>query len=185
MHMFKSIFASCVVSLLILVPVAHAAECSMRPATLTGYFTPIASDYVTRPGDIISLDFLKLFVIQWMGITERWGVIGLWDSDGDGRVNLQINLPCPLDAQGQCLVAYDDNQPEVPGTAASNTLAPGTLLRVGGSSGPLYKITDTIGVTQGHDESLLVDIYYGEGEQAHNVAKENVHLNGAGKVCVY
>jgi len=183
--MSKYIFTSVVVGIVMLSPVAQAAECSMRPATLTGYFTPIASEYITRPGDIISLDFLKLFVIQWMGITERWGVIGLWDSDGDGKVNLQINLPCPLDAQGDCLVAYDDAEPDQPGTAASNYLEPGTLLRLGGATGDLYKITDTIGVTQGHDETLLIDLYMGEGETALQKARDVNQIDGAGRVCVY
>lgn len=163
----------------------QANSCEIRPATLTGYFTPIDTDYVKAAGDILPFDFLRLFVVQWMGITERFGVIGLWDSDGDGKVNVHINLPCPLDAHGECLVAYDPNFPDRPGTAASNTLAPGTLLRVGGPTGNLYKITDTIGVTNGHDESLLIDIYFGEGNSAHEAAKDVVRLNGTGEVCVY
>jgi|GEM_PF-4901164 len=166
-------------------PVALAASCSMQPATITGYFTPIDTDYYHKPGDLLSLDFLKLFIIQWMGITERWGVIGLWDSDGDGQVNVHINLPCPLDAQGNCLVAYDDTQPDKPGTAASNYLEPGTQLRVGGPTGNLYTITDTIGITNGHDETLLIDLYMGEGEAALQKARDVNQINGTGRVCVY
>lgn len=183
--MYKYVTTAAVLTCLVMPPLALAAECRLQPATLTGYFTPIASEYTNPTNTLLPWDFLKLFVVQWMGITERWGVIGLWDSDGDGQVNVHINLPCPLDARGDCLVAYNDSQSDVPGTAASNTLPPGTLLRIGGPAGNLYKITDTIGVTNGHDEDLLIDLYFGEGEQAHDKAKENVKLDGSGQVCVY
>lgn len=177
---------------------AWYSQCEMVDGvTITGYFTPIEAEYASEPTVTVTTDtgrttFRKAFWddvnIEWAGISLNKGVLGLWQADRDPELEVHTHLPRPLDAQGGALQTFSRLQPFTPGTAASNNLPAGTILRVRTNPAtplwlePLYQVTDTIG---GPHDDTHVDLYMGEGLQAKAATYPVTRLAGTGSICVY
>ena len=172
-------------------------QCELQEGvTLTGYFTPVETEYSDDEHTRVKTDagyrsyrkgFWKDVLIEWVGISEHDGVVGIWEMI-DGKPDAHIDQGTPLDAEGGDLRPYSTGLLFTPGTAASNNLPPGTVLRIVTSDSlplwmqPLYRVTDTIGGP--HDE-IHVDLYMGEGLAAKAKTEEVTMLDGTGRICVY
>ena len=174
------------------------SHCQMDDAvTITGYFTPVEVEYAAEPTVRIETesgrreyrkDFWDDLLIEWVGISEHDGVVSIWSYGSDRKPNVYTDLAMPMDALGGLLTTFTAGKIFTPGTAASNHLEPGTVVRVIEQplaplwTQPLYHVTDTIG---GPNDEKHIDLYMGEGLAAKERANAVTKLSGTGTICIY
>ena len=174
------------------------SHCELDDAvTITGYFTPLEREHAEEPTVRVKTEsgwrsyregFWDDVLIEWVGISDHDGVVSIWSYGSDDKPNVYIDLELPMDALGNKLTTFVAGKIFTPGTAASNHLEPGTIIRIIKEpraplwTQPLYHVTDTIG---GPHDKKHVDLYMGEGLAAKEKTNTVTKLNGSGTICVY
>ncbi len=174
------------------------SQCQLDDSvTITGYFTPVEHEYAAEPTVRVETEsgwreyrqgFWDDLLIEWVGVSQNDGVVSIWSYGTDGKPNVYTDLAKPMDALGEELVTYVTGKIFTPGTAASNHLEPGTIVRVIENAQaplwtqPLYRVTDTIG---GPNDEKHIDLYMGEGLAAKAKTNTVTKLDASGTICIY